>query len=355
MKKIVSLLILIIGIFLYFFGVGNKEFQNRIFTKCKEDNFPRICQEKEVSEVLQKRGTHFAFVATEYLKKADPEFGPSCHGFVHGLGVSAYKMILEEKNVFAKPVSACDYGFYHGLMMEIAMHSRDDRNKGFALADKLCQRFFKLSNKDNSIYYQCYHGIGHGLPLAITDYRPESVASVLDQSLKYCDDYFDGKEFCKVGVYGGFVSFLTGEHNLRIEGFEVDDMLDICSRQDSSMKPYCYEMAAPALLFSFDDNVYKSVDAMNRAIAEDSDKILMARQIGQAILTYKYDATAQDLKSICGKVSGKSHYSCIEGFMNAFLDSRPDKNIKKTAEVFCKSANFDILETESCLGPLKYI
>ncbi len=344
-NSLTLLTILIAAVFIARIGVKS---ENRIVKKCENVQNTRDCRLKEVVKVMNERGVRFAFIAVENLKDADSEFGPTCHAFVHEIGLEAYKNVLKGSKFLAVPISPCNYAFFHGLMMELVMHQRTTKELDFRFANQVCQDVVRMSGYDQSIKYQCYHGIGHGLAPYHLLMTNKPIAEIIDNSLRDCEEYFDAKDFCKTGVYGGMSLFITGDHNLFLEGFGISDAFKLCKNQPLDLRPVCYEMIAPALVFSTGGDVKKAVAVMKDSIKNDEERLVISRQLGQAVLSYNFEAGIVEMKEVCDQILGDSHLSCVEGFINGYFDSRSKNSIKQTAESFCQSPSFTNEESDLC-------
>lgn len=335
---------------LFFLGHFGSKTENRLVKKCEATENVRDCRIKKVVEIMNERGVRSAFVAVEKLKDADPEFGPICHAFVHEVGLEAYKNVLKGKNFFSMPISPCNYAYFHGLMMELVMHERTSKEADFKFANQVCRDMVKMSGGDSSIYYQCYHGVGHGLAPYHLLTSGKSVGNMIAESLIDCDKYFEAADFCKIGVYGGMSLFITGDHNLTVGDFDINDAFLLCRNQSKELRPSCYEMIAPALVFSTDGNIPKAVSIMKSNIKEDSERVVISRQLGQAVLSYNFDAGVDEMRDVCDQIPGESNTSCVEGFLNGYIDSRPKSDKALIVENFCKSSQFTANESSLCIS-----
>lgn len=344
-NSLTLLTLLITAVFIARIGVKS---ENRIVKKCENVQNTRDCRLKEVVKVMNERGVRFAFIAVENLKDADSEFGPTCHAFVHEIGLEAYKNVLKGNKFLAVPISPCNYAFFHGLMMELVMHQRTTKELDFRFANRVCQDVVRMSGYDQSIKYQCYHGIGHGLAPyhLLTSNKP--INELINDSLQDCGEYFESEDFCKTGVYGGMSLFITGDHSLFLDGFSVSDAFELCNNQNAGLRPVCYEMVAPALVFSTGGDIKKSVAIMKDSINNENERMIISRQLGQAVLSYNFEAGIDEMKAVCDLISGAGHLSCVEGFINGYFDSRSKNSIKQTAESFCQSPSFTNEESDLC-------
>ncbi len=348
--KAISTLLLLITIAMVLHTIFKRSlWQNNVIDLCDAAENVAICRQKYIIGVLEKGSVKKAFLTIEQLKAHDPEFGAGCHGFTHTIGFGAYNTAIQGKNVYATPLSPCDYAYYHGLMMEVVMHGRSTTEEDFNFANNLCKKFVKLSKNNQDIYYQCYHGAGHGLPAYFYSKGTETLNDVMKESFNACDTYFEGegKHFCKIGVYGGMAIYLTGGHGLSLKGFEMKDMFDMCAKAEDNIRPNCYEMMGPAVVSLVDNDINKAIYLINQNVKSDSDKLIMVNRTGQAITTYKMDASPQDVKQICDQVDGNSHFECIRGFMNGYVDEKVG-DLKQSVLDFCNSGVFDDAEAAAC-------
>lgn len=348
--KIKYLILALVFFSALIFFVGFR-YQQQSIQSCNKALDVNTCREKYVISVLQKRGPRNAFLVMEELKKIDKNFGPVCHIFAHTIGIAAYPLSLKGTNVFARPISTCDLGYIHGLMMEVAMHKND-----FAYANNYCQKLKPKPGEDRASYEQCYHGIGHGIPLYLALNKNSSretvtkkeVFSFIKESLQICDKFFNSESECQRGVFGGVTSFYTGDHGITFENMLVKDLFDICIPESGFLKKSCYEMIAPALMTLTNEDIKKSI-LLSKKYLNDSDINLMAQPLGGLIINLVDTPNISEVVSFCQSLGGESASGfCIEGYSASRVGTVSISDFNKDVLSICDSISFNKDQRKHC-------
>lgn len=325
-NKLAFFLFLIAGLMIFKLLVRSNTFNIDIFKACAKSTDLRTCREKYVISVLKKSGTKSAFLEIEKLKKKDAVFAVECHAFSHTIGVAAYTLLLGNVDVFSMPISACEIGYIHGLMMEIVMHKDD-----MEFARDFCEKLRSYSWRDRIYIEQCYHGVGHGLPpyLALNGEKDAKVvakkdlAKLIKNSLDLCDQYFNSEWECRRGVFGGIATIFMGDHGLVLEDVNAGDIFDVCSSQSSDLRKSCYEMMAPALMELTQQDVQKAIDLSNNYILNQLDLVYMAQPLGSSITTSFENPSLIVVVKICRSFKHEDAVGmCIEGYATSIVDAR---------------------------------
>ena len=156
-----------------------------------------------------------------------------CHPLMHVIGrqaVGNYKTISE---AFANGDSFCWSGYYHGIMEGmIANIGLENLSKEL---NTICA---DIPGKDtyNFNYYNCVHGLGHGIMAILKD--------ELFDSLKMCDSLtgFWEQESCYGGVYMQNIidSTNVADHKNGVKYLKPAEPLYPCTAVDTKYKGQCY-------------------------------------------------------------------------------------------------------------------
>jgi hypothetical protein len=150
------------------------------------------CVERALTTVLEQAGVSRSMETLDTLAIRDPDVRDLAHALAHGLGISAYQSPETVAATFAScPVSqmsGCFHGVIQGYFLDLAAQGRDI---GAAELDALCVPHAALQ----FIYFQCAHGMGHGLMAVHQNHLP--------MALESCDHV--SNDFVRESCYGGAV------------------------------------------------------------------------------------------------------------------------------------------------------
>ncbi len=341
-KKFLFLYFLIIFVFVGTILYNNSATSEDIFATCRDSADVSLCRQEYVVRVLQTNGVKRAFEEIEKLKKSDSKFAPSCHSFAHTIGVAAYPLLLRGKQVFQIPISDCEWGYFHGLMTEVVMHKGD-----LNYASDYCKRLEKYSRGDKDVVDQCYHGIGHGLPLYFASNNSQKTKDIVNLSLQACDKFFNGQPECKHGVFGGISTLFVGDHGLKLTDAGINQIFITCNTQDGDLKSKCYEMMAPALMFLTNDNINLAIGLSNKNIP-GRGLASMASALGMAITTSVDNPTIPVVVGICRHFKENTSPYCLEGYIRAFVGLKNITDFNSDILSFCSSILLTEDESSQC-------
>jgi hypothetical protein len=150
------------------------------------------CVERALTAALGQAGVSRSMEALDSLAIRDPDVRGLAHALAHGLGISAYQSPETVAATFAScPVSqmsGCFHGVVQGYFLDLASRGQPI---GQAELDALCTPH----EGQPFLFFQCAHGMGHGL-MAVHDNH-------LPMSLEACDQVSNG--FIRDSCYGGAI------------------------------------------------------------------------------------------------------------------------------------------------------
>jgi len=159
-----------------------------------------------------------------------------CHSIVHELGRAAYEQTQGDiGKVFTEGDTTCWSGFYHGALERAFSHSKD-------LA-KTAQSLCTAENGVNGsfLYYQCLHGLGHGLSVRFDN--------EIYQALAICERLVDGyqQKSCYGGVFmENYVANPAAGHVSKY--LNSDDPIAPCNKVAEKFKYNCYQLVSIQIL-----------------------------------------------------------------------------------------------------------
>lgn len=148
------------------------------------------CIERTLVSLIDQAGIAKSMEVLDTLATRDDGMRNNAHPLAHGLGIAAYRSPETLAATFAacpvSQMSGCPHGVIQGYFLDL---SRQGRSIGTAEVDGLCN-----PHKDNQfMYFQCAHGVGHGLMAVHENHLP--------MSLESCDLATD--DFIRLSCYGG--------------------------------------------------------------------------------------------------------------------------------------------------------
>jgi len=207
-------------------------------TECTGASNPYDCYGNFLTKVVDERGIEEAFVSLkEFYNQGDTYAISQCHQLVHVIGHAATKHFPTVAEAYGHGDSFCWSGYYHGIMEAIIAKI------GFeSVPEKLNDICSELPGKASYTfdYYNCVHGLGHGV-MFITTHE-------LFESLTMCDSLLGGweQESCYGGVYMENIIANDVDHATRF--LKDDDPLYPCNAVEDRYKSSCYFMQTSRML-----------------------------------------------------------------------------------------------------------
>jgi mono/diheme cytochrome c family protein len=194
-----------------------------------EDCHDSSCYEQAFGNLAYDEGPKKALEKLDSMSN-DPAIAANCHPIAHKIGAGGllyYKGDVGK--AFAAGSATCGSGYYHGLLQWKLAGVRADQVA--AVASTACKDSQIEANA--FIYYQCNHGLGHGLMLY--------TGLDLPKALDYCHQLQTEQDsiMCSGGV---FMENQSSSFGLRSKWLSSKNLLFPCNskyvkRQD---KLYCY-------------------------------------------------------------------------------------------------------------------
>lgn len=195
------------------------------------------CFEAYFLEKSKKDGPEAAFAELKVLYERSADAKAYCHPLSHVIGHGAVVRYPDVNQAYEHGDDFCWSGYYHGVMEEI-MEKIGMNN----LSEKLDTICAKMPGKASYSfqYYNCVHGMGHGLMDVMGD--------KLIPSLKMCDNLTGSWE--QQSCYSGI--FMQNIINDGLEFHKADlkpsDTVYPCTVVDQKYKEVCYLMQTSYML-----------------------------------------------------------------------------------------------------------
>jgi cytochrome c553 len=212
--------------------------------ECKQDP---SCYQQAFGNIAYEDGPEAALGQLQSMQQSQV-IQTNCHSITHMVGAGGLRHFdgdVGKAFVVGNPM--CGSGYYHGLL-QWKLAGLDEEEVG-PVAREACADPQIRAN--NFTYYQCVHGLGHGVMLY--------TGLELPIALRLCRQL--ETEFDQTSCSGGvFMENLSSSFGLRTRWLRKDNLLYPCtivSRQD---KLYCYLLVSSRILPAVDWNWEKAAD-----------------------------------------------------------------------------------------------
>ena len=237
----------------------------------------------------------------------DPAVESNCHPIAHTIGAGA--LLRFHGNVgkaFGEGDPTCGSGYYHGLLQwKLAGVTQD---KVASVARSVCNTGSIRANAYD--YYQCVHGLGHGLML----YTRYDLPKALDLCHQLSTSY--DSVSCTGGV---FMENQQSSYGIRSKYLKKDDLLYPCDVVKDQDKLYCYLLVTSYILPQVGYDWKKAADWCRKS---DSNFVQYCFQ------SYGRDASGSAREDPGGIIqncsnAGSGERECIFGAVRDILNNNP--------------------------------
>ena len=193
------------------------------------------CRRQAFGNVAFREGPKPA-LALFQEKLAEDAVEADCHRIAHTIGAASLQHHQGDVGkALAEGNGICASGYYHGLLeWKLAGVAKDEVAE---VARSVCDQ--TKSTASSFVYYQCVHGLGHGLML-YTRYE-------LPGALRLCHGL--RTDFDRVSCTGGvFMENQQSSYGITSPWLKKDDLLYPCGIVSRSDKTYCYLLATSQIL-----------------------------------------------------------------------------------------------------------
>jgi mono/diheme cytochrome c family protein len=277
------------------------------------------CFEQAFGNLAYEDGPKAALDKLAEMQSANPTIAGICHPIAHKIGAGG--LLHYEGSVgkaFAAGNATCGAGFYHGLLQwKLAGVKADEVGSAAATA---CKEPEIEANAFN--YYQCNHGLGHGLMLY--------TALDLPKALDYCHQLQTESDsiMCSGGV---FMENQSSSFGLRSKWLSTKNLLFPCNSKHvgRSDKLYCYLLVTSHILPNVSGDWKKTADWCRRG--EQGWIDICFQSYGRDVAG-NAGRDPQGMKSLCAQ-AGSGEKDCIFGAIRDVMNNNPqDPN----GAEFCK-------------------
>jgi len=244
-----------------------------------------------------------AFTRFNEVLEDDPLSYNSCHGLAHQMGHAAYDAFGFGEAMKAQN-AVCGGGYIHGVL---------EAHFGLLQEEDLLDSVSSLCSEGSNT---CYHGLGHGLMIALD--------LDVSSSLGYCDLLPGvGARNCYDGVWMHIFdleeSGVSKESDLYFTAEETQGALALCAGHDDIYKSSCYFYLPRILAHDQQRSFQESVDLC--ALVEDSFAISCAAGSGHSNMKYHIANPNASLEACQAYKADELMNACKEGGLLYYLYS----------------------------------
>jgi mono/diheme cytochrome c family protein len=224
--------------------------------KVEECNGNSECLQQAFGNIAYEDGPATALERLDQMQATDPVVRSSCHPIAHMIGAGGL-LHFDGKvgKAFIAGNATCASGYYHGLLQWKLAGAEEDEATDVARA--ACTDSEIKENSYN--YYQCNHGLGHGVML-YTGYE-------LPIALRMCHGLTT--EFEQIACSGGvFMENLSSSFGIKTRWVREDNLLYPCNIVSHQDKLYCYLLVTTRILPQVGWNWKKAADWCRRSEKE---------------------------------------------------------------------------------------
>jgi mono/diheme cytochrome c family protein len=284
-----------------------------------EDCADAVCFEQAFGNMAYHDGPKAALDKLAQLSSTNPLVQSDCHPISHKIGAGGLlKYEGDVGKAFAAGNGTCGSGYYHGLLQWKLAGVKADQVAG--VARTACESPAIKANAFN--YYQCNHGLGHGLMLY--------TAYDLPQALDFCHQLqtsLDSIE-CSGGV---FMENQSSSFGLHTTWLSTKNLLYPCNsklvqRRD---KLYCYLLVTSHILPNVGGDWVKTADWCRKS---DPGWVETCFESYGRDVSGNAVQNPDRIRELC-KMAGSGQKSCLYGAVRDILNNNSqDFGAKKLCE-----------------------
>jgi hypothetical protein len=206
------------------------------FAACRKDE-TFGCYQRGFRTLVSTQNPGVALDELDALSKTDTYVLRTCHPLAHEIGHLAYAKYKSVQAAEGFARETCWSGYHHGVMESYISQFSDGQLR--LRMNGICKQ--DASHPYSLAYYNCWHGLGHGLTIRFTQ--------DVFRSLRFCDYVTKSweRQSCYSGVFmQNIVANGSGMH--RSVDLKPSDPIYPCDAVSKQQKPSCYLMQTSYVL-----------------------------------------------------------------------------------------------------------
>ena len=206
------------------------------FAECRQDE-TFGCYQRGFRAIVNAQNPGVALDKLDALSKTDNYVLRTCHPLAHEIGHLAFAKYKTVQGAEGYARETCWSGYHHGVMESYISQFNDGQLQ--KRMNTICKQ--DAGHPYSLAYYNCWHGLGHGLTIRFTQ--------DVFRSLDFCD-YVDKsweRQSCFSGVFmQNIVANGSGMH--KAVDLKPSDPIYPCDKVTKEQKPSCYLMQTSYVL-----------------------------------------------------------------------------------------------------------
>lgn len=280
-----------------------------IHTECEAKAQPTLvfgCYEQAFKDDMAANGARSTLTLLDDIQKLGGYGQSNCHPLAHKIGNLAlhyYGTVLAASPYY---LPVCYSGYYHGLLEEYLANEPDFKTAVVTACGKYD------TTKVYFDWFQCTHGLGHG----IMQYETDDVL----KSVKDCD-FIDPSNDARRICYGGvFMENITTDDKTGHPSkfIKASDPIYPCDIVETKYKDSCYFLSSSMILRL---NGYNFADAFQtcNTKAEEPYKYLCYQSLGRDV-SGTYGRSIAKVNELCmlgdPRFIGDCYFGAVRDFIN---------------------------------------
>jgi hypothetical protein len=295
------------------------------------------CVERSLTAAIEREGIGTVMGALDRLAERSRTMRDASHGMAHGLGIAAYRSPETVAELFAScpatQIGGCYHGVIQGYFLDVARRSGEVRAEDL---NTLCTPH----RGRLALYFQCTHGMGHGLMALHGNQLPEA--------LKGCDLVEEpaARDSCYGGVFmenvmaaahphhtaQAHVALSAGEHAGHAEPahqhggtaawkpLDARDPLYPCNAVGERYQYQCYLFQTSAVIAL---TGRPRAAARACAAAPQGMNAVCYRSLGRDLTSYASRDPGRTAR-LCARIAGAGATDCIRGAAESLVNVAAD-------------------------------
>jgi hypothetical protein len=199
------------------------------------------CYEQAFGNLTYYQGPKRAIALFDEKQRTEQAIESGCHRIAHVMGAAALTRYKGDvSRAFAEGTSTCWSGYYHGIL-ERSLAGAQTKEDFAAVSRRVCRG--KVVHSSQFLYYQCVHGLGHGVMIQSGYNLPFSL-SICERLQTTWD-----QTSCDGGVFMENVNGATTTiYGFKSPWLKDKDLIFPCDAVKERHKLYCYLMVTSRIL-----------------------------------------------------------------------------------------------------------
>lgn len=292
------------------------------------------CYKANIFSAYERGGHELAVEYIEGLSVWQNPKSTECHVIMHALGEAAYRTLGDPAEALRILNPSCAGGYMHGILQTYTEEKGDE----FALKPDIVMGACEV-NTDEKFEWECYHGLGHALSIALDNEYFDALA--------LCDTLANQtpRERCYYGVFmENAYSYDIGYHGGTRRYQYANGNVPFCEQVTVPQKANCYRFSAHSYLGAFlakDNLAIESLTPQDvresyrvcEAIPHDEYRVQCTSGLPVYMFT-AWDGDADKMRESCGLFTRFEDRDACFG-LSAGIFARYDLKNEGLAEDFC--------------------